>query len=314
MEVICIKDGSTSATVEVKKTGDYSRLKRTFEKTFLVKTNGLNETWADIQTDGQLPQIGDSELGCRVRSVRLKEIQTISDGGEPCILYEVEYSYDSELPEVKNPELGEPRKPPTEWPVEVSFRTQSVTEEKQTDAITGETIRNSAGEPIPVEMEMPAVELVISRYEPFHFHAQRILQYAFRTNEVEFLGIPPHHALLRDIYASRESVLGKTYYKVTYSFLIRDDKDMPFKIEILNEGTKALDPEDGKIKTTAELLGHHCTVNLNGDGTINTTEFPVMLDVNVFRAYDFNKLNFIFPEEDLFDGEVDDPENGGNNG
>ena len=72
---------------------------------------------------------------------------------------------------------------------------------------------------------------------------------------------------------------------------------MPFAVNILHQGTKARTEPGGEIKTTAEILGKNCTVNLNKDGTINETEVPDLLTFRTYQQATFSELNIVWPTD-----------------
>ena len=56
---------------------------------------------------------------------------------------------------------------------------------------------------------------------------------------------------------------------------------------MLNHGTKVREEIDGEIKTTAEVFGRNCTVNLDGDGVIYEGDEPQTLVFNKYREIEF---------------------------
>lgn len=319
--VIGIENGSQGINLKIKKkkgSGQYAQAN--FSMTFLVRSDSISEKWSDIRATPNLPQLGkiyqgegalkgNEADGCRCCELNLKEVSAIQEDGRWKTLWKIEYKFDSEITEMEEDELTggiggshsvPGKKNPEEWPVEVSWESSTQTIPLINDQQTYQPVVTANNEPIHLEYEVPVAILRLTRYEKVHFDGSRILKYLKKTNQNVFLGFGPHHCLIDDITAVRELIHGEYYFKVTYQIAIRDDNDdMPFALQVLHQGTLVLDETDGNIKTTAELLGRNCTVNLHADGRMNTSSFPETLTFHRFGTVDFNELQFEFPENEV---------------
>lgn len=309
--VIGMKIGSEIET-EVKKKGLGEYLQTKFSLIFQVESDSLSENWTEILASEELPQAGKSFTGlgalkgpeaesCRCSKHRLKESSAIQRDGRWKMLWEIEYFFDSETVENAGgvgAGLGNGKKDPLEWPVQISFESSACTEPLITDARTGESVVNAVGEPVYIEREVVCPVLVVTRYEPYtKDQLQFIHKYLKRTNKNLFLGWGPGHVLLDDIRSNLKTVHGTPYLETTYRFIFRDDLDIPFAANVLHQGTKARTETDGEVKTTAEILGRNCTVNLNWDGTINSSNVPEVLTFHVYQEADFDELLIVWPME-----------------
>lgn len=287
-------------------------LQTRFSLTFQVESDSLSEKWTDILALEQLPQIGKpfSGLGslkgpeaesCRCSSHKLKEVSAIQRNGKWKMLWTIEYSFDSESVESSGGiggGLGNGTKDPRDWPVEYSFESSSCTEPMLYECGTGKPVINAVGEPIFIETEVVCPVLVVKRYETFSknqlFHIRRFLKH---TNQDAFLGWQPDQVLIDDISSNMKLIHGTPYLETTYRFIFRNDSEMPFAVNILHQGTKARTEPGGEIKTTAEILGKNCTVNLTKDGTINETEVPHLLNFRTYHQAVFSDLNILWPTD-----------------
>lgn len=309
--IIGIVTGSEiESSLKRKGLGEFLQTK--FSLTFQIESDSMSEKWTDILALEQLPQIGKpfSGLGslkgpeaesCRCSSHKLKEVSAIQRNGKWKMLWTIEYNFDSES--VESPGgigggLGNGTKDPRDWPVQISFESSSCTEPLLADARSGAPVVNAVGEPVFIEHETVAPVLVVTRYETFSKQKlDFIKKYLKRTNKSIFLGWGPGHVLLDDIRSSLKLVHGTPYLETTYRFLFRDDSDIPFAANILHQGTKARTETDGEIKTTAEILGKNCTVNLNHDGTVNETDVPNVLTFHTYREAEFDELGLVWPTD-----------------
>lgn len=305
--VLLIKDGSTSAEIKAKKNGYWNMRSESFTQTWNVVSESINETYTQAIGNLALPQIGTKIGNCWCKSIKPKETSTIFVNGNPRILWEVEYSFDSDAM-AGGLGGGSGEKDPTKWPVEIEWSTETYKELWFYDKSTPpKNFANSVGEPMPIEMDVGCPCLKITRYEPYVWGGHWILAVVKHLNSQEFAGFLPGQCLIDEVTATREEINGGYYFKVSYKILIRQSETAttyPFKLKLLDQGTKLKEDvqgeEEPQIITTQQKYGQTKTINLNGSGyPLQEGEPMVELEFEVYPSFDFNDLGFNLSEDVL---------------
>lgn len=285
-DILGIKDGSYSADGRLKKQWDNQKSTGKFSLVYEVLTRDLNESWSTIQFDPQLPQYGQEIDGCKCCGIHVQEVKTVWENGKPRIRMEIKYDFDSELCGSGFP-TGSTSQEPDEWPFEFDFSSTSFTQPLLHDALSGDPVQTPNGELIPLDTDAGAIIMHISCYSALNFWPDIWVQRLYRTNKTTFLNMGPGHVLIKEITAAPRPINGRQWFYVTYTLEMRDNNDHPFAAEVLNHGTKVREEIDGEIKTTAEVFGRNCTVNLDGDGVIYEGDEPQTLVFNKYREIEF---------------------------
>ena len=302
--VLLVKDGSTSAEIKAKKNGYWSMRSESFTQTWNVTSSSINETYTQAIANLALPQIGTKVGNCWCKSIKPKETCTVFVNGEPRILWEVEYAFDSDA--MAGGLGGGQSGDPTKWPVEIEWSTATYKELWFYDKSNPpKNFENSVGEAMPVEVDVRCPCLKISRYEPYVWGGHWILAIVGYLNSAEFAGFLAGQCLIDDVTATREEINGGYYFHVTYKILIRpadSSATQPFTMKLLDQGTKIKESIDGEeqIVTTQQKYGQTKTVNLNGAGGVLAEGAPpVELEFNIYQSFDFNDLGFNLSEDVL---------------
>ena len=286
-DILCIKDGSLTGGVKCKSSLGFHEERRSFTMEYQIKTRDLTERWSTLRYDPKLPQLGDLWDGCRCKGFDFKEVKTIIDNGRPATLYEVSYQFDSDMTGSSGWPSGK-KTPPDEWAFEWDCDSASFTGPLTHDAVTGELIATPNGEIIPLETDFGELTMNVTGFESLTFDPTVYVQRLYRTNSKTFLNCGVGHVLIKSISARRVPIQGQLWFRCTYNLAIRDNNDAPFTAQVLNHGTKVRTEVDGEIKTTAEVLGRNCTVNLDSDGVMYKGDTPTVLTWNKYRPIDYD--------------------------
>jgi len=287
-DVLCVRDGSLEADVKCKKSLGFKERSISFSQEYQVRSRNLDESWSTIQYDPQLPQLGDLVNGCRCKGYNFKEVQTVFEGGRARTLYTVKYDFDSETVGSSGFPKGSGNRSPNEWPFEFDFDSTSYTGPLLYDPVTGEMVANPVGEIMPLETDFGALTLNVTGYDVLTFDPSTYIQRLYRVNSSVFLNMGAGHCLIKSLTARRVPIAGRYWFRVNYQIEMRDNSDAPYKAEILNHGTKCRTEIDGEIKTTMEVLGKNCTVNLDANGVMYEGSEPLTLSFNKYRPIDFS--------------------------
>ena len=289
--IIGIKDGSFSGSEE--QASAFQKKKRRYSVSFDVIADSIDETWTSILNTPRLPKLledwkGD---GCRCKRRTPKEAHTMHYHGKLTILWEIDCEFDSEVV------FKDFSKDPTEWPIELSLSSEDVTEILEKDVVTGAPIQNPNGEKIQIEVPKSYPVIEFSRYENYPDNplgvaalAAKIAYYANTVNADTFLGCAPGNCFMHAPRATRESINGGYYFKVTYRITLRPGLQ-PYKARPLCEGYTFRGFVGANVRSTAEKYGQNIKINLNLDGMeIAESEEPVYLEFNQYAPVNFADL------------------------
>jgi hypothetical protein len=267
-------DGSFNATQNWKVIQGFYFLHRTFQESFNVIGDDLDESFPEVleNTPG-LPQYGDVKREASCRGHRLVEQTTvIKQDGFPSTLFVIECEYDNmiDFESITVPAIeGHPAK--RSW--------DGVMEEVEFihDIETGEPVATKAFERMYSKTEACFPILQIQRWEFGPFDPTTILAYVNRCNETAFYGAPPGTALMLPIQTEEMYHDRTLYVQVTYRikfWLDIDPTDSQIKTdtwrnaEFVHQGTQYLENAGDFIaKQAVDEDGNPITVNLAADGT-----------------------------------------------
>lgn len=239
MDILDEKDGSRDAKFSLEKTemGFYTR--KQFDVVYLVLTDTVNDTEDDVRA--LFADLGSVRNNAFLKEVNPKEITTVRhpETGVLATLYEVSLSYDSKFDSEQdddNPKQVNPDDPTDTRPDRRTY-VEKEDEVLERDAISGSPIETYNGERIILTHPVSTLVLEITRYEPDVIDTLWVFKdliYLNHTNEEEFYGAPPGHAVMDDI--SREEVVitgtnnqKRVWLRVTYK--------IKFKIKLYQEGS-----------------------------------------------------------------------------
>ena len=304
------QEGSFSVDEKARRDGMWRWRTRSFSIEYIVISDNLDESWLVVETMADLPHIGDQKDGCRCKSYKLKETNTVWINGTPRFKWVIEYQYDSECgaQDSRNHQTGqdETNPDPIQWPVEIGWTSQKIKWPWTKDCSDPpREITNSAGQLQVIEDDVIVPCLTLSRYEPYVWGPNWILEYAQKVNEDEFMGFAAGNCLIDDIQAEREEINGGYYFKVTYKILFNPFPSSTgiciWDWKIADRGTEAKDPDNGnQIRPVNEILSTAQEVDLDGHGGILAKGQPkVFLTYYRYYSVKFADLNFNLAESDI---------------
>ena len=312
------QEGSFSVDEKARRDGMWRWRTRSFSIEYIVISDNLDESWLVVETMADLPHIGDQKDGCRCKSYKLKETNTVWINGTPRFKWVIEYQYDSECgaENSRNHQTGqdETNPDPIQWPVEIGWTSQKIKTTVCKDfGNPPRDIANSAGQLQPQEIDLVVPCLTLSRYEPYVWGPHWITKFAQKTNSDEFMGYAAGKCLIDDIQAEREEINGGYYFKVTYKILFypNSDFDWPWEWNIADRGTMMKDtknytydpehPDDNiPILPVVEVLGTAQEVDLDGYGhQLQEGADKVFLTFFQYGEVKFADLHFNLAESEI---------------
>lgn len=301
------QEGSFSVDEKARRDGMWNWRTRSFSIEYIVISDNLNESWLVVETMADLPHIGDEKDGCRCKSYKLKETNTVWINGTPRFKWVIEYQYDSECgaKDSRNHQTGqdETNPDPITWPVEIGWTSQKMKWTFTKDCSDPpKEITNSAGQLFPQEDDIIVPCLTLSRYEPYVWGPTWITTYAQKVNSDEFMGYAAGMCLIDDIQAEREEINGGYYFKVTYKILFSPFSSFSIWDWIIaDRGTIMKDPKHPtQIKPVVEIKGTAEEVDLDGEGgELEEGEPKVTITYKRYFPVKFADLNFNLSESDI---------------
>lgn len=295
--VLGIKDGSYKSDVQTQRVrGNRWKDTKRFSQTYIVLADDDTQTDSDIQNTTGIPPKFYPLYGCYCVAHHPVEVATIKHPvtGVTTILWEVTVDFDSDV-DPDEDDLPESRPPKTRWIGEVEE------EVLERDTVTGAAIQTANYERILVTTPAVLPVLEITRWEFYPFNPLVMLFYANRVNRTWFWGAPPGTALMLPMEVGEYELMnGIKYVPVTYriKFKLRPDPSNPaillqnpWKARVLHQGY-AVRPAAGVTPEIHVDANERPTmVNLNLDGTENTSATPVYLEWNRFALADLNALS-----------------------
>ena len=311
-------NGSRDSTFDLSSRNGTLIGKKTKKRRMYVLSDTLNQTEEDIITTPGVPQHFDEERGAVVKTVQAKEntrvIHPVTQN--PCILYIVEISYDSDVD--TDQDTGGPtgNQNPLRTPRKISWGGDIVEEAAYKDEVTNKPITNVVGERLPAVRSVCLPILTVQRYERYPFPPMRILRYVNHLNSSTFYGAPRGCALMLPIQADEEMINKRKYMNVTYRIQFRIELtvipgDPTFHIDprttfaqdtwhlrLLNEGTKYFTdaqvgtfPWNNPDQVATDDNENPIVINLRANGQkLGAGETPVFLKYAGNPYADFNDL------------------------
>jgi hypothetical protein len=267
-------DGSFNATSNWKVVHGFYFLHRTFQESYNVIGDNLEETFPEVlpNTPG-LPQEGDVKREATCRGHRLREQTTvIKADGFPSTLFVIDCEFDNmiDFESITVPAL-EDHRAKRSW--------DGVMEEVEffRDVDTNDPIQTKAFERIYSKVEAPFPILQIQRWEYGPFDPDTIIAYVGRCNLTPFYGAPTGTALMLPIQTEELWYNRTLFVQVTYriKFWLDIDgtdgsarSDTWRNAEFVHQGTQYLENAGDFIaKQAVDEDGNPITVNLAADGT-----------------------------------------------
>lgn len=301
-QVLGINNGSIEGDTSLEQRKKFWVRRSRDKITYLVLGDTLSDTRWEIEATAGIPLIGEPYLGGICKRLSSKEITRVRHPvtGYACGLWEVDAEWDNNVNEEEEQDPTE-RTPKISW----SSETENVVLEKDQD---GRALITGAGEPLFYEVPRVVPVLSVTRYEPYPFDPDVILNYVNHTNSSEFYGAPIGCAYMKDISTEEEVIEGVRYIKASYVIKFKIDKDengapqeYGWAAKLLHEGHKYRDSDD-TIQVWMSKEGQPATVNLyypNGTDQIggyiipedNPEGYPEYLVFYPFPETDFNDLN-----------------------
>lgn len=292
--VLGIQEGSFDHSETLEKEEKHWKTSASQSREFLVLADYLEESEESLLRSAGLPTLKgrDGNLTCKGLNIRESSVVLHPATGELTSLYTIAAEYDSEERDDEDPLEMEPT---------IRWTSERYEEEATHDAVEQDKpIATVPGEPILVTSPHSLAVLSYSRYEPWPFDYQKILQFVDSVNESSFGNAPPKCVYMDGIDADQEvfEIDGKKvpFAHVTYRFKFKmsDTQENSWVAKILHQGTLYF-PEDSqtpKIWTDDDV--NTGTVNLDADGHILPADQPpVFLEFNLFKVRNFNQLGIV---------------------
>jgi hypothetical protein len=255
-------------------------LVREYFVTYVVQTASLLEREITVMSTPGIPVYGQSwiggsnvDIGSRLVWKQAREIEPEAR------LWHVETRWTTELSDE-----AEEDKPPEFRTPEWRWDSETMDYALLRDAITGDSVTNSAGDVVPVSQPVAVHVLTITRYK-VTFDVSEKTNYENRTNTAAFWGFGDGKCWLSRITDDPESVDGRKIRRVGYTIRIKDDEE-GWKAKPLDYGPNFLD--DG-TKRPFLYDGVPGEGRLNGSGAPSTTD--VFLDFARFKTANLNDLD-----------------------
>lgn len=300
-QLLGIKDGSRRSDVEATRvSGRKWKDVKTFSQTYIVLADNTTQDESDIASTSGVPPKFYPLAGCYCVAHRAVEVQTIVHPitGVMAILWEVTADFTSDV----NPDEDAPpeaRRPKVRWTGETEEETL------ERDVVTGAAIQTANYERILVNGPVTVPVLTVTRWEFYPFNPLTILLFSNRVNSTPFYGAPAGTALMLPMEAgdSERIPVGSTSYEyvpVTYTikFKLRPDPANPsqlladpWKSRVLHQGYMVRATAGAAPKVHVDANGRPSPVNLNADGTENTSGTPYFLEFNRHAYADLNALS-----------------------
>lgn len=314
--VIGVENGSIAGNTELQNGQNLYTSVRRHRRNYIVIGDTLNDTEEDIRTTTGIPLLFSPYLGMYCRSRVPNEISRIKNPrtGVACGLWYVECTWDDEIDpsqdtgegsDSSSMNLANPcyQRPSIDWDFELD---EGIL---QYDAVTGELVANTAGQPIKVTRPVTIQVLNLTRYEVWPFDPSVSFEYGNTVCDREFWGFPTGVALMMPLISKEEVVSGRMWQKTTYkikfrleeltiivyypggSTTITTTRENSWMARPLNEGTRYIDLSDNYIDNM-DSHGNPTECNLDLDGHKQPPEDePYYLEFNRFRKTNFNLLN-----------------------
>lgn len=287
---------------ELKKLGPLiSVITNKFERTYFVLGDTLEDEEGVIAGTTGIPQVGDTLRGVPCTKVDPTEIEQVINpfrGGDPLVgLWRVKVSFDSSTDSNTNKNHDNP----TDNNPDVSWTDEETEEVLTADAITGAPLWNPVWEPVLVTHQVCISVLTVVRLENYPFDPRIQILYGNKTNLHEFYGAPTGAALLKPPNSKTKVISGVLYEEVTYKtkFKIKLDPStslpMPdtWTANLLAQGTRywTIPNVFSSQVLATDKHANPTKVNLNKDGTKNTSGTPYYQQFNRTTKADLNLLN-----------------------
>lgn len=287
--------------------GQFYVQQKDYREQYYVIAENLTKTEDDIIATAGLPVLGGIYSSAFCTNLTAEEVMRVHhpNTGVLTMLWMVNAEFTSHLDSDQAGNSSDPTdmRPKRRW------RSEKEEEVLEKDAITGEPIVTTAGEPIHIKHTVYYIFLEISRYESYPFDPDIINAFVGRANSSSFYGAPTGTVIMDSIESEEEVVNGSVFCHNTYvaKFKMRDDPDSPgnflsdsFKARPLNNGYLYYPPTEllaATPKTAIKLdkNGQPKRINLDANGfELAATSDPVYLEFNEVSKIDFSALNLEF--------------------
>lgn len=292
-KILGVDNGSISASHSLEKKDKFWVKKKTYKLVYLVLADSLADDEEDILATAGIPPLFYPYNGtvCKKRTPTETTRVVHPVSGVSSALWEVACDFDSDIDPDQNQDPDQ--KTPT-----VRWYGETDEEVLEKDAITGDPIETEAGEPIIITTPVVHPVLEISRYEPYPFDPDTMLDYAHHTNSTVFWGAPQGSALMLPMEVDEEIIEKVKWCKVVYKIKFRIKKDGggmmqdTWKARPLHHGFKYRKVAGEPPQVFTDGQGNPATVNLTAGGVLLPQgNPPEYLSFNRFTKTDFNALS-----------------------
>lgn len=268
-----IEYGTLGGSRAIEQGNDIAVIGSKYERTYLVIGDSLSDT-EDTILDNTLglPIIGITSIGtavCASLDPTETDIVISPFTGARVGYWKVKATFDSSTPKKENDD-------PTKAAPVINYEGESHKKVLEFDAVTGERITTTAGEPVLVEDDDEYDVMRITRYEKYPYDPRVRQLYRKKVNAMRFMGYPVGTVRLAHITSDEETINNKKYCKVSYIFKINTQFDTytgsllsnTWTTKFLNNGYLYRKEKFGKPEVYLDKKGHPIKVNLDKDGLL----------------------------------------------